>query len=126
MDDAVWLASIFGPIFTIIGLWALLRFEEARELWASMKSNPAILYLGGVINLLIGFTILSIYRDWTMNLAVLVTLLGYVQAIRGILILFCHDWVVQMTQNLMRKPSVRWFSLIPLCWGIAMCVLAAS
>lgn len=120
MDSALWLASIFGPVFMIMGLWMLVRTEDLEKLWVSIKGTPSVLYLGGMINLIIGFMILSLYRDWTMSLAVLVTILGYVQVLRGILVLFFHEWLVRFTNKIMKSHMLRQWALLPLVWGFAM------
>ncbi|MDB6081192.1 MAG: hypothetical protein JWO53_464 [Chlamydiia bacterium] len=36
MEHTVVLASIFGPVFVILGLWILIRTEEFTKVWASM------------------------------------------------------------------------------------------
>lgn len=120
MEQAVWLASIFGPILIVISLWVLLKTNEVDRLWTSVKATPAAYYLGACLNLLIGFTILSLYNRWSMELAVLVTLLGYLQVIRGILALFCHDKMIKWSQKLISNPNFRLISAIPLVYGLLL------
>lgn len=120
MENAVWLAQIFGPIFVLLGCFILFRSKEVMKLWASAKATPVALYLGGVLNLLIGFTVLSLYSDWSWNLAVLVTLLGYVQVLRGILVLFCSNLLMKFSDKLMKPSSLRIMSCLPIVWGLAL------
>ena len=120
MEQAVWLASIFGPILIVISLWVLLKTHEVDRLWTSVKATPAAYYLGAFLNLLIGFTILSLYNRWSIELAVLVTLLGYLQTIRGIVALFYHDKMIKWSQKLINNPHFRSMSAIPLVYGLLL------
>jgi hypothetical protein len=116
--EAIHLAKIFGPTLFIIGLWALCYCETVVKIWTSIKNNPAALYMGGVINVLIGFTILAGYNHWGWNLAMLVTLLGWVALIRGILILFAPQVMINWASSNINK--CKWFAVVPLVWGFAL------
>lgn len=120
MEQAVWLASIFGPMLIVISLWTLLRTQEIDRLWTSVKATPAAFYLGAILNLLIGFTILSLYNSWSPSLAVLVTILGYLQVIRGILALFCHDKMLKWSQKLISNRNFCYIAAIPLVYGLLL------
>ena len=120
MEKAVLLASIFGPILTILGVWVFFHTNSLRMIWRSLEEDRGALFLGGVLNLLIGFTVFSMYREWSMHLAVFVTLFGYVHIIRGLLVLFATDWVLGLTQRIITQTSLRAMSLIPIIWGLAL------
>ncbi len=122
MQNAMWLASIFGPFMTIIGLWMLLYVENLTKVWSAIKNNPAAFYYGSVVNFLIGLTILTQYDMWSWDAFVLVTLLGWVMVIRGIMGLFLPQLLLKM---MMSNPSfVKVMGVIPLVWGLALCWLA--
>lgn len=118
MDCILWLARIFGPFFLIMGLWALLRNDDVQRTWNSIKNTPPLFYLGGVLNLLIGFTMLSTYHAWTFGIPVLLTLVGYFMILRGVCVLFVPNKVIEYTEKLMtygNKPS-----FIPLTIGLLL------
>jgi hypothetical protein len=122
MQNALWLASIFGPFLTIIGLWMLLFSENLMKVWTALKSSPVAFYFSGWVNLLIGLTILSQYDMWSWDGFVLVTILGWVLVIRGIMALFVPQMLVKCTMcnsNFMKIQGI-----IPLVWGLALCWLA--
>jgi len=126
MDEAVWLATVFGPILTILGFWFLTRPADFHKVWASVKESMGLIYFGGVINLLVGFFILSLYREWGMNLTVLVTLLGYLQVVRGLMVLFCPDCMMKFTSKLVKSKSAHLIGLVPFVWGLALLWLGFS
>lgn len=118
MDHAAMLSRIFGPFFLIIGLWVFFRGDEVKKIWASMRSIPALVFFGGIINLLIGFSILSLHSTWSLQLAVLLTMIGWLQVIRGIVILFAP----QRFLDLAVASEKHWSKLlfIPIVVGICL------
>jgi uncharacterized protein YjeT (DUF2065 family) len=124
MQNALWLASIFGPFLVITGLWMLLYSENLIKIVTSVKNTPACFYLMGVINLLICLTIISQYNIWNWDAAFLVTLLGWVLILRGILSLFVPQLLLKMTMN--NNKTIKLIGIIPFIWGIALCWFAFS
>jgi len=122
MQNALWLASIFGPLLAIVGLWMLLYHENMMKVLNSIKSTPALFYMSGWMSLLIGLVIVSQYNVWMANLAVLITLLGWVLIIRGILALFIPQLLIKLT---MEKTSwCKVMGIIPFVWGLLLCWFA--
>jgi len=122
MQNAMWLASIFGPMMVILGLWMLLYADNLTKVWTAIKGSPAMFYLISIVNLLIGLTILSQYDMWSSDAYVLVTLLGWVQVIRGVMGLFVPQLLIKLTMS--NAGYMKGMGLIPLVWGLALCWLA--
>lgn len=92
------------------------------KIMASIKASPSAFFLMGIINLLIGLTIISFYNNWShINLAFLVTLLGWVMFLRGLVVFFFPK--ILFMKNVTSKNFKLW-GLIPLVWGLALCWLA--
>jgi hypothetical protein len=121
MLNAMCLAGIFGPLLAIIGLWMLLYNDNMMKVWSSFKSTPAAFYLSGCANLLIGLVIVSQYNSWMMGLAFLVTLLGWVMIIRGILALFMPQLLVKVMSN---ASWAKTRGIIVFIWGLLLCWFA--
>ena len=113
-NAALWLASIFGPFLVILGLWMLIYCDQYAKVVSTIKGSAGLLYLKSVGNLLVGFTVLSQYDTWGWNLLALVTLLGWVMVVKGVLGLFAP----QVCHNMMsRKNNCKVCGFIPLVWG---------
>jgi len=123
MQHAMMVAAIFGPFLFILGFWMLIYHENMMKVITSMKNTPAAFYLIGAINLFLGLVVVNEYNVWNWSAAVLVTLLGWVLIIRGLLCLFVPQSFV--------KPAVHnpaWCKMkgiIPLVWGVLMFWLVA-
>jgi len=122
MENAMWLGSIFGPLLLIMGIWILSYAQNVVKILASVKNSPAAFWMTGFVNLLVGLTIISLYNYWMANLAFLVTLLGWVMFLRGLLVFFFPK-VVFMTLDT-RVKTVRLWGLLPLIWGFGLCWLS--
>ena len=118
MDKAMWLAAVFGPLLTIMGLWMLLYSENLIKVMTSIKNTPGCFFMMGMINMLIGLVIVNMYNVWMWHPAVLVSLLGWVLLIRGILILYIPQLIIKYTMT--NHMVMRAIGLIPLIWGLAL------
>jgi hypothetical protein len=118
-NAAMWLASIFGPLMVIIGLWKLLYAEAFTKVLNSVKNSHGLMYYISVIYLWVGFTVLSQYDMWDMGILVLVTLLGWAMIVRGILGLFAPQFLLDM--YLGNRGFSKVCGLIPLVWGVLLC-----
>jgi hypothetical protein len=123
-EAAVWIASILGPVLTIMGIWIFLKREEVERYWTSFKANPGMFYVGGIWNLILGFTVLSFYHHWSLNLAVIVTILGYWMVIKGILILFFPKWFTKFATTMVEHRQGKCLACIPFILGLILIFLA--
>ena len=115
-NAAMWLASIFGPFLVILGLWMLLYCDQYTKVLTAMKNSAGIFYMNSVFNLLIGFTVLSQYDLWGWNLLVLVTLLGWVMVVRGIMGLFVPQLLMDILMG--KHGFAKILGIIPVVWGV--------
>jgi len=100
----------------------LLYVDNMMKVWTSIKNTPAAFYISSTINFLVGLAILSQYDMWSMDVLVLVTLLGWVMVIRGVLGLFVPQLLLQMTLG--NASFMKVMGIIPLAWGVALCWVA--
>ncbi|MBP7074692.1 MAG: hypothetical protein KBA81_04830 [Rhabdochlamydiaceae bacterium] len=115
-NAAMWLASIFGPFLVILGLWMLLYCDQYTKVLNGIKGSAGLFYMNSVFNLLIGFTVLSQYDLWGWNLLVLVTILGWVMVIRGIMGLFVPQLLIDIMMG--KHGFSKVMGIIPLVWGV--------
>lgn len=115
-------ASVFGPLLLIIGIWMLFYCDNMAKVCTSCKNTPACQYMWGVMNMLFGLVVINMYNMWGWNLAALVSLLGWVMLIRGVLALFAPHMLMKMGTK--DKGWCKVKGIIPLVWGFGLCWLA--
>lgn len=118
MDAAIKLAQVFGPYMGIIGLWMLLYGDNVVKIMAAKKASPIALYASAVFNLLLGLFIVVTYNVWVWNVFFLVTLLGWVLFIRGVVGLFMPQLIVKAMMT--RTTWMKTMGIIPFVWGLIL------
>lgn len=121
-EPSIAIASVFGPLMVILGLWMLLFSDNLVKIWSAFKSNHAAFFLMGVINLLLGFYIIHQYHIWSWNKASLVTLLGWFFIVRGVMALFVPQVLAKYTMTEASLAKV--IGVVPFVWGMVLCWLA--
>lgn len=118
----MWIAGIFGPYLIIMGLWMLFYHDNMMKVLTSLKNSPASLMVSSVISLIVGLAVISEYNVWMWQLALLVTLFGWYQLVRGVMVLFLPQLFIKLATNNQQWLKVK--GLVPLIWGFLLCWLA--
>ena len=119
--DDTWLARWMGLYITIMCLLVLIRLEHVRTLADTFKKNPAFMALSGSVSLLLGTLLVALHPQFVANWTVLITIIGYLSILKGILRLFgngwCSKWCSVTQQN--EKFLVGW-SIVWLVVGLVL------
>lgn len=81
------LARVLGPFFTIEPITVALRGSYVRTLFTEFKANPMWPWLFGTILLIAGVAIIAFHQYWRSPAAIIVSVVGWFLAIRGVLLL---------------------------------------
>ena len=84
MQPAVFIARLTGPLLVVIGVGVLLNEANYAAMITEAAHSPTLIYLSGVLTLPLGLAILNIYRAWTADWRVIVTVLGWLLVIGGV------------------------------------------
>jgi hypothetical protein len=118
----MWIAGVFGPFLAIMGLWMLLYADNLMKVWTAIKNSPALVYLISILTLLAGIIIVKEYNMWAWDACLLVTLLGWVFVLRGVMGLFVPQVLIRWTIGNSSVAKIQ--GIIPFVWGLALCWLA--
>ena len=80
-------ARALGPFFTIVPTTVAVRGSYMRELFTEFKANPMWPWLFGAILLMFGLVIIASHQYWRSPAAIIVSVVGWFLAIRGVLLL---------------------------------------
>ena len=101
MMDASQIAQIIGPIMAALALGALLHPTKYKALISKFKEDQGFFLFTGILNLLVGLTILSFYNGWGVKWATLVTLFAWVLVFRGFGVFLYPKVILKMHQHQM-------------------------
>jgi len=105
MAPAVLIARLAGPLFVVIGLGILLNASFYTGMVVEAVHSPTLVYLSGVASLLAGVAILNAYRAWTANWRVIVTVLGWLCVIGGIMRIVLPQIVTSLATTIYSGPA---------------------
>jgi FtsH-binding integral membrane protein len=80
-------ARALGPFFTIVPTTVAVRGAYMRSLFTEFKANPMWPWLFGAILLIFGLVIIAFHQYWRSPAAIIVSVVGWFLAIRGVLLL---------------------------------------
>ena len=84
MPAPVFIARLIGPIFVVVGIGLLLNLHHYAAVIAQAVRIGALVYFSGVLALAAGLAMLNTYRAWTADWRVIVTVLGWLMLIAGV------------------------------------------
>ncbi len=84
MPPAVFIARIVGPVFVVIGVSILLNQPIYNAIVIESVHSPTLIYFSGLLSLPLGIVMLNVHRAWTSDWRVIITVLGWLLAIGGI------------------------------------------
>jgi len=80
-------ARVLGPFLTIVPTTVAVRGSYMQTLFNEFKANPMWPWLYGAILLMSGLFIIAFHQYWRSPAAIIVSLVGWFFAIRGLLLL---------------------------------------
>ncbi|HXW41473.1 MAG TPA: hypothetical protein VEK75_09740 [Xanthobacteraceae bacterium] len=85
MPAPVFIARLSGPVFLVIGAGVLLNLGHYAGMVQEAVRSPTMIYFAGVMALAAGLAVLNCYRAWSADWRVIVTVLGWLLVIGGVL-----------------------------------------
>ncbi len=80
-------ARALGPFFLIVPTTVAVRGSYMQTLFTEFKANPMWPWLFGAILLMFGLVIIAFHQYWRSPAAIIVSVVGWFLAIRGVLLL---------------------------------------
>jgi hypothetical protein len=80
-------ARIIGPWLVIVPGIIVLRAPDMGALAAGFFENPVLVWFGGAFLLFAGLLIIAFHQYWSSGAAVLISLFGWLLALRGVILL---------------------------------------
>ena len=85
MPAAILIARLIGPLFAALGLGLLLNSTFYAAAVGEGAHSPVLIAIAGMATLVAGLAILNAHRAWTADWRVLVTLIGWIFIIAGLI-----------------------------------------
>ena len=96
MDTSRFLAKVIGLYFMILGLLLVVRRSALADVFQGFAESPPLVFFAGVFSLVIGLLLVVSHNRWTADWTVLITLLGWLMVLGGLVRLFLPSTVMQL------------------------------
>ncbi len=85
MQPVVFIARLIGPLFVVLGIGCLVNQTVYADMIGQAVLVPVLIYLSGLMAFLAGVAMLNGYHGWTADWRIIITILGWVLVIAGII-----------------------------------------
>ena len=99
-------ARVLGPFFLIVAATVVIRASHMRELLAAFEASPIWAWVLGAFVLMGGIIIVALHPYWRGVAAVIVSLLGWVLVLRGILLMAFPDTFISIANQTIDAVAV--------------------
>lgn len=92
MTTSKTIAGLIGPTLLAIAAAVLLRLGSFQAVAAQVSREPALIFLSGILLFVAGLAIVRAHNIWTGGWPVLVTVLGWLAILGGLVRLLFPTW----------------------------------
>jgi hypothetical protein len=100
---SIFLAQVIGVYLFLTALAMLVHQQRFKKTKMDFLGNPTLITLSGGVCLAVGLLIVVDHNVWVPEWPVLITLIGWILVLQGLMRLFFPDAFVKMTKDLMGK-----------------------
>lgn len=88
MEMTLMLAKILGAYLTIVGVAMLVNMKHCDALVGDFEAHKDSTALAACFALLFGLFLINVHNVWVMDWPVIITVVAYLSAIKGVVFLF--------------------------------------
>ncbi len=110
METSILVAQILALVYVVLGLGMLINGAYYKKAFDELLKNPGFMLLGGMMALVVGFLIVSNHNVWVQDWTVLVTIIGWLALLKGVLIFLAPKFLIKLSASILKKTN-----LIGLC-----------
>ena len=118
MDLSIFVAQMAAIIYLAVGVGMLLDKKYYVKLFDGFMKDTTFMYLGGFMALMIGFALVTFHNDWVKNWEVLVTIIGWLALIKGVMLLAFPTTIINIAKPLLKGKSMTILSPIVVVLGL--------
>ena len=119
MQTSIFLAKLLGPTLLLVGIGLLINRDGYRAMTREFLASRALIYIAGMLAFIPGLAVVLLHNVWVADWRVLITLLGWLSVIAGIIRILFPQEVTRMGTRLINNPTAFMLS------GAVMLVIGA-
>ena len=100
---SIFLAQVIGLYLFIMGLVMLIYHHRFKKATADLNGSLPLVTLTGMVVLIFGLLIVIDHNVWVPDWPILITIIGWILILQGLVRLFVPDAFVRMAKDLQGK-----------------------
>ena len=124
MPISIFFGKFLGLYIAIMSLAMLINQKYFKNVCKEVLTSPAMSTFAGIISLLFGLFVVLLHNIWEGNWTLIVTILGWLILIKGLLYVFFPLKLKGFCDKLMKSPAHTWMLWILLIVGLLLVYLS--
>jgi len=118
MELSILIARIVSVVYLSAALGAVFSRDHYRRILDDVFKNAALTYFMGFTAVILGFIMVSYHNTWVQDWTVLVTILGWLALIKGILIITFPRFVQSYSKPILEGKGLQYFPYLAAFVGL--------
>lgn len=118
MELSILVAKIISVIYLSVGLGAIFSTDHYRKIVDDMFDNTALTYFMGFTAVVVGFLLVHYHNIWVKDWTVLITIIGWLALIKGIVIILFPNFVHRYSKPIFVGTGFRIFPYMAILIGL--------
>jgi hypothetical protein len=106
MLTSTFIAKLMGPILLAVAIAILIDQKAMRAMAKEFLGSRALIFIFGIVDLLLGLVLVLVHNVWVMDWRVIITLIGWISIVRGLVRILFAPWIVKNAPGLLRKQGL--------------------
>jgi hypothetical protein len=106
MANSKTIAGLIGPTFIALAAATLINLGSISTLVESVSHDPALVMVSGVLSFVAGLAVVRVHNHWAGDWAVLVTILGWLLLVGGLVRMLFPIWLAGMAANFAQSTGL--------------------
>ncbi len=108
MTTSQYIAGLIGPVFCAIAAFMVIRRDAFADFARAAVSDRPLIFLAGILLLVAGLAIVHAHNLWVGDWRVIVTLLGWLAILGGLVRMFAPEYAEEVTDYVqVGSPAVK-------------------
>lgn len=112
------IAKLIGPIYLAVGLGIFFSKEYYLKVYKDLENETLAVFMGGIASLVIGILILINHNIWDSFLASMVTLIGWLALLKGIMLLIFPRTVNRLGDKIAESGIMKFVAFFAMVLGL--------
>lgn len=114
MELSIFVAKVIALIYIPLGFAMLIGQLNGKNLVDSFKRSPGLSLTTGYVAVIVGVALVTYHNIWVKDWTVLVTIIGWIALIEGVLLLALPKTMFAMAKRMSKNEKL---------WGIITIIL---